>query len=774
LTVGIHALLRERSDEILRAWDALVAADRAPPNVGGSVLRRLLPEVVEGLAAWLSDGEPPPAERLRAAVLAAAAGLEHPFELAHLVHELGLLRTAILRVLFEPAPGGAGVPLTAAETAPDLARLNAGLDVAISDAVEHFVAAREQRIATLDAAERRYTELVQLSPEAILVNRRGRIEFANPAAVELFGAATERDLMGKTAFELFHPENHDAIRARIRRLLSGEARFNSLVEMRIVRLDGGERHVEAAAAVCDDRNGRAIQVVLRDITDRKRAEEAQRLGEATLRGFLDASGALLALVELDGDDFAFVLPNAEVARFFGRPVEAVTGRRAGELGLPAPLIAEGIEVFGRCLASGRAIAGEYELPRGGASGWYHATVSPVPAGPSGRPRFAVVAIDITDRRRAEEAARDADRRKTEFLAILSHELRNPLAPIRNSVELLERVPPEGPLALRARQIIRRQADQLTSLVDDLLDMSRIDHGKITLERVRVDARDVVSRACEDLLPTFEERAVLLRRAFAAEPLHVDVDPTRLAQIVTNLLTNAAKFTPRSGVVDVTLARAGGAAGDRCELRVRDTGVGIEAHLLERIFEPFTQVERTRGTARGGMGIGLALVKSLVAMQGGTVRAASEGLGRGAEFVVSLPLAAARAEEPRPAAAHAHHALDVLIVEDNPDAGATLADLLELQGHRTRVALDGASGIAAFAASPPDVLICDVGLPDLDGHEVVRRVRRLEGGGAVFAIALTGYAQPDDVRRALEAGFDAHLAKPPVLEKLDELLAQVRG
>ena len=279
---------------------------------------------------------------------------------------------------------------------------------------------------------------------------------------------------------------------------------------------------------------------------------------------------------------------------------------------------------------------------------------------------------------------------------------------------------------------------------------------------------MVRRACEDVRPAFEERGLALRLDTTSAPLWVDADPTRLAQIVGNLLSNALKFTPRSGAVDVTLRNDHG----DLELRVRDSGSGIEPHLLEEIFEPFAQAERTRGTARGGMGIGLALVKSLVTLHGGAVRAHSRGSGHGAELIVTLPLAPPPRLPGGVSRPSSGGKPRLLIVEDNRDAGETLAEFLALDGHRTR-----ARGGRALGAGPPwrrrypDVLICDIGLPDVSGYDVVRKSGGSPGAHAVFAVALTGYAQPEDVNRATAAGFDAHLAKPPSMERLGALLAE---
>jgi signal transduction histidine kinase len=379
-------------------------------------------------------------------------------------------------------------------------------------------------------------------------------------------------------------------------------------------------------------------------------------------------------------------------------------------------------------------------------------------------------LDISERKRAEEALQEADRRKDEFLAILSHELRNPLAPIRNSVYLLSRVDPSGPQAARARAVIERQAVHLTRLVDDLLDVTRISRGKIELRPVRLDLRDVVRKTADDVRSMFDESGVELRLEQAARPLWVNADPTRIAQVIGNLLHNAMKFTPAPGEVSI----AAGAEGGRAEVVVRDTGIGIEPPELERMFEPFAQADRTLARAQGGLGLGLALVLGLVRQHGGDVSARSEGAGRGAEFRISLPLAP---EEPAcVAGADAGVAATparILLVEDNADSAQTLAEILQLKGHEVTIARDGQTGIAQARALAPNVVLCDLGLPDMDGYEVARALRADPALRGTMLVALSGYAHAEDLERGRRAGFQAHLAKPASIDKLDELLARAR-
>jgi PAS domain S-box-containing protein len=395
-------------------------------------------------------------------------------------------------------------------------------------------------------------------------------------------------------------------------------------------------------------------------------------------------------------------------------------------------------------------------------------------------RVAGVVLVIRDNRGRREVERELarradllleqDRRKDEFLAVLSHELRNPLAAVRNALAVVARAAPGSEQARRAREIAERQSGYLTRMVDDLLDVSRIARGKIRIERARLDLAEVVRRSVEDVRATMAARRLALELRDPGGPIWVDGDAARLAQVTSNLLTNAAKFTEPGGDVTVALeARAG-----RAVLRVRDTGAGMDGELVERLFQPFVQAEDTLHRAAGGLGLGLAIARSIVELHHGSIRAASDGPGKGAEFVVELPLAAA-SEAVAPGAGpqeRAGSAMRVLVIEDNEDSAESLKDILELHGHEVSVAHDGPAGLAQARAAEPDVVLCDVGIPGLDGYEVARRLRA--AGSRARLVALTGYAGADDVARARQAGFDAHLAKPPDLDRLATLLAGARG
>jgi signal transduction histidine kinase/CheY-like chemotaxis protein len=359
-------------------------------------------------------------------------------------------------------------------------------------------------------------------------------------------------------------------------------------------------------------------------------------------------------------------------------------------------------------------------------------------------------------RTAREEAEASSRTKDEFLAMLGHELRNPLAAIGAGVAVLNRLGPTHERSMEAREVITRQVAHLRELTDDLLDVGRVTTGKIMLSRKTLDLSVLVRQTWTVLESSgaFAFHVVKLE----TEPVWVDADETRIAQVIGNLLTNAVKYTPADGNIIMTVQRD----HDQALIRVADTGVGISPTLLPRIFDLFVQGERTRERAKGGLGIGLTLVKRLVEMHGGSVSAASEGPGRGSVFTVSLP----RVEAPAPRRPHAKPTVRsapsprrVLLVEDNPDARRMLRLMLELDGHDVHEAEDGISGLAQALHLRPEVAIVDIGLPGLDGCELARRLRATDAGRGMLLVAVSGYGQPEDQTLSREAGFDAHLVKP---------------
>jgi signal transduction histidine kinase/CheY-like chemotaxis protein len=376
---------------------------------------------------------------------------------------------------------------------------------------------------------------------------------------------------------------------------------------------------------------------------------------------------------------------------------------------------------------------------------------------------------LADERAAYLALSASDERKGQFIAMLSHELRNPLAPLRHALWLLDRAPPRSQQATHARQILGRQVLHLTRLTDDLLDATRVSRGKICLQRARVDLVAAVRQSIEDHRALFDARQIALEARLPVLPLWADADRTRIGQVLGNALWNAAKFSDPGSRTHVSIVpETDGTAA----IRVRDEGIGIPAEILPHVFEPFVQADRSLDRTRGGLGLGLALVKSLVELHGGRVDLRSDGPGRGAELTVRIPLAPEQPVLATPVAA-AREAMPrhrVLVVEDNPDAADTLREMLQLWDHEVEVAHDGRGGVERARSFRPDVVLCDIGLPGMDGYAVARAIRADPELASAYLVAVTGYASTEDARRAAGAGFDLHLGKPVPIEVLEEVLA----
>jgi len=680
-----------------------------------------------------------------------------------LVHpdDLALARDTVRRALATYAPQEAEVRFRAADgtfrwflcrLAPVqegdrvVRLLGAGMDVEERRRAEDALRLREEQLRlALRGSDAGSFELDLETGDAIW----------SPEMFELYGMPPGRGPVRCDEWRRrVHPDDHAAAVAALER---ARETGDLVCVLRVFRQDTGAlRWMHARGKVIADPAGATKRVLGLnvDVTERRMSEEALRAHERRYRKLFEGS---LDAVYATREDGTVVDANHAACEMHGMTVEEI--RAAGRQGL---VVADAAfaAMLQRRASEGQARGLATMRRKDGST--FPAEVESVIVDPGGREFTAfVIARDITERRRVEEELRAADRAKTEFLGVLSHELRNPLAPIRNSLYLLEHAAPGGPQARGAMEVIRRQTDHLTRLIEDLLDLTRISRGKIALRRSRFDLREVVRRTTDDLASVFAHAGVTLQVAEGGAPAWIDADETRVAQVLGNLLQNAVKFTPAGGRVSVTL----GVAVPWAELRVRDTGVGIEPGAVARMFEPFVQGEQGLARTRGGLGLGLPLVRGLTELHGGSVEARSEGPGRGAEFVVRFPLSAPaerHAAEPGRAPGAPRR---VLVIEDNVDAGFTLAEVLELEGHEVRVARDGASGIALARELGPDVVLCDIGLPDLDGYEVARTLRRDEGLRGARLVALTGYAQPEDQRRARDAGFDAHLGKPPDLPAL---------
>lgn len=439
------------------------------------------------------------------------------------------------------------------------------------------------------------------------------------------------------------------------------------------------------------------------------------------------------------------------------------------------LLVGGAAMFWRGLRRTRAVvAAAHKLAAGNANPVLTMAATILPDSRNELDQFAMALADLsTQQQHRDDIAalklREFDQRKDEFLALLSHELRNPLTPLRNNLFLLHRAAPGSPQAAQALAVLDRQIGHLVFLVDDLLEVARISRGVIRLQCSDVDLAPLLRDVAQDAESQFAGRGVQLQLQIPAGSVVVHADPMRLSQVVGNLLHNAGKFTPADGLVTLGLD----ADVDRGVARiwVRDTGVGIDAATLPRLFESFAQADPSLARSGGGLGLGLTIVRRLVDLHGGTVTGFSNGLGHGAQFTVELPLTAARPAPPVNEEAVRRAPRRVLVIEDNADAAESLRSVLEFMGHRVQLAGDGRTGLQLAREFRPEIIFCDIGLPQLDGYAVARALRAEGKLRDIFLVAMTGYAQPEDQRKAAEAGFHEHVAKPPSIERLEDLLAR---
>ena len=506
------------------------------------------------------------------------------------------------------------------------------------------------------------------------------------------------------------------------------------------------------------------------VVERARAEQALRESEAKYRSLFTSIDEGFCIIEMlfDGErpiDYRFREVNPAFERHTG--LADAVGRRMREL-VPDH-DAHWFEIYGRVALTGESV--RFQSPAQALGRFYDVYAFRV--GSPEQRWVAVLFTDITERRRAEERLRESDRRKDEYLAMLGHELRNPLGVIRNATELLGHIGTEDPRLQRVYERLDRQTMHMARIIEGLLDVSRIAQGKISLELEVVDVRELVARVLDTWGSAVAAQGLELRTAVDPEPLWITGDPARLVQVLDNVVGNALKFTPAPGTITVAARRA----GRHAVVRVRDTGVGIRPERLTSVFEAFEQETQDVARSAGGLGLGLALAKGLVELHHGTIEAHSAGLGAGTELVVRLPLAAAPVEpivEPpvesaEPSWRGGVPPRRILVVEDNADVAEMLSELLHLSGHEVTVVTSGDEVLDALRRRPVDIVLCDLGIPGMNGYEVARAVRADAALRATPLVALTGYGQPEDRRRTAEAGFDAHLTKPVDLEALGEVL-----
>ncbi|HVT17640.1 MAG TPA: ATP-binding protein [Thermoanaerobaculia bacterium] len=651
----------------------------------------------------------------------------------------------------------------------------------------------------VDLAEQRWRQaaVANLADAVIALDAGGRVTFMNRAAEALTGKDLE-DVRGRPLAEaaalldegtrgpLDLPagggQGYDSVAA-----VAAAAAADGSVTQRALCADarGGERLLDITLIPVRDDDGPCGSVlVLRDVTAQVRTERALRDSEERYRAFVEQSSEGIWRAEL-ARPMPIDFPEDEQIEIFYRDgVVAESNLVMAQIhGLPSPSEMIGtrlehllprsdarhVEHLRTFIRSGYQLSGaEWQgNDRDGTLRHFLNHLTGVVENGC-LVRIWGTQVDITSHKRLEEELRQraeellaADRRKDQFLAMMAHELRNPLAPIRNAVELMRQVETADASFHASRAMVERQVKNLARLVDDLLDVSRITHGNIRLRKEAIDLRTIVERAVEATRPLIEARGHDLVVELPPSPVRLEVDPTRMEQVFANLLDNAAKYTMPEGRIRLTAVRAGA----EVVVRVRDTGIGVPADVLGRVFEPFVQSDGSLARSEGGLGIGLTLVRSLVEMHGGSVEAHSAGLGQGSEFVVRLPgrgfelvgEGPAGPADPRfPARARS---IRVLVVEDNVDAAESLATLLRLWNHRVSVVHDGAAAIEVARSERPEVILLDIGLPGLDGYQVARQLREEVGLRGALMVAMTGYGQPEDRRRSQEAGIHYHFVKP---------------
>jgi PAS domain S-box-containing protein len=627
----------------------------------------------------------------------------------------------------------------------------------------------EHRKATerlLAARERELAEFLEGAPQAMhAVGSDGVIRWANRFELQMLGYALD-EYVGRPIADFY--VDQQTAQSVLRRLAAGEILSDVPVRMR--RKDGSIADVLVTSNVRWEGGGFLhTRCFSRDVTGQVRAERALAESEAReaqtralLATIVSCSDDAIISKSLDGRITSW---NEGATRLYGYSADEAIGK---PILLVVPFEQEGEErdILER-LGRGERID-HFETVRLAKDGRridVSLTISPIRDAQGKVVGASKVARDITERKRIEANLRTADRRKDEFIAMLGHELRNPLAPIRTVAEVLRRTVGANAQCVQLCDIVERQVQQMTRLLDDLLDVNRITRGKIKFHRERVEVHAVIQRALEASRPLVEQRGQRLAVDVARDAGHVQGDFERLVQLVTNLLNNAAKYTPERGAIDLRVARR----DDAIEIHVKDDGAGIAADVLPHVFDLFVQDESLHG-AHDGLGIGLTLVRIIAEHHGGSVIARSDGKGQGSEFVVTLPAAAPGVEAKAVRAPHPMHVprKRIVIADDNPDALASLAMLLRLSGHDVTVASDAASALSSVAQVQPDLALLDIGLPGMDGYEVARRLR--QGGCTVPLAAVTGYGTPEDRERSREAGFDHHIVKPIDPATLERLLA----
>ena len=625
--------------------------------------------------------------------------------------------------------------------------------------------------------------LRSIGDAVITTDTQGHITNLNEVAESLTGWS-HGDAIGQSLERVFNvvneatrqPVENPAIRALREGVVVGLANHTLLIKK-----DGTECPIDDSAAPIRNEFGHVSGCVLifRDVTAQRQSERdkaSQLLTARLLASIVESSNDAIISKSLDGTIQSW---NAAAERLFGYTAEEAVGKHISLI-IPPERIAEEDTIIAK-LKEGHRIE-HFETERLRSDGQHitvSLTISPLKDDSGNVIGASKIARNVTERRRLEDNLRklaadlsETDRRKNEFLATLAHELRNPLAPLSNMVEVVKRAGNNGKLLKQAHETIERQLAQMVRLVDDLLDLNRITHDRLELRRSEVELASVIRQAVEVARPLIDAAGQRLTIDLPDEAIYLNADHARLAQVFGNLLNNSCKYTRPNGAISLRARRNG---NDEVLVSVRDNGAGIPADKLDIIFDMFMQIDRSSERSQDGLGIGLTLVKRLVEMHGGEIEARSAGEGQGSEFVVHLPIINKPVVVSAPVSAvpfKSSSQLRILIVDDNRDSADSLAMLFEITGNQTYLAHDGLEALEAIESHRPEVVLLDIGLPKLDGHEVCRRVREQPWGKDIVIIALTGWGQEDDRRKSEEAGFNSHLVKPVDYDKLLRLLASL--
>jgi PAS domain S-box-containing protein len=640
--------------------------------------------------------------------------------------------------------------------------------VALQNARSILLARQRAEEALAQQSEWLRITLSSIGDAVISTDAEGRVTFLNGVAENLTGWS-QADALGRPLPEVFRivneatrlPVENPAFRALREGAVAGLANHTILIAA-----DGTERPIDDIAAPMRNGAGAIVGAVLvfRDVTERKRAEETQAL----LAAIVESSEDAIISKSLDGTIRSW---NSGAERLYGYTRDEAVGQPI-TLIIPPDRLAEESVILKRLYRGERIDTLEtVRLSKDDRRLDVSLTISPIRDSGGRVVGASKIARDNTERKQVEEALREADRCKDEFLALLAHELRNPLAPLRNGLEVMRLAAGDSSAVAQAREMMVRQVGHMVRLIDDLLDISRINRSKMELRRSRVLLADVINSAVETARPLIDAAGHKLLISLPLEPVVLDADLTRLAQVFGNLLSNSSRYTERGGHIWLAAQRR----DDVVSVTVRDTGIGIPAESLPRIFDMFSQVDRSIERSSGGLGIGLALVKGLVEMHGGTVTALSAGPKKGTTFTVELPVLASHStpvnlENSDPVPIRSGHGRRILVVDDNKDAARSMASLLQLVGNEVRMAHDGVEADEIADEFRPEIILMDMGMPRLNGYEATRRIRERPWGRSVRIIAVTGWGQENDKVRSQEAGCDGHLVKPVRLPELDELLA----